>query len=301
VPHARRPPLEARHPVHVTVKVVREVGYLRGFRIYPAVRRALCGACDRLDTRIVHFSVQSDHIHLLIETRDQIALGKAMKGFGVRLARRLNRTAGRSGRVVADRYHARYLRNPTEVRRGLLYVLQNGIKHGRTDGALLRSGQAWFDPFSSAAYFHGWHERCRRWIPPRDAHAHPLHCWGVPSRPVAAPRTWLLREGWRRGGGPIDPSERPALETADIVSPTVVGVTRDGARHAAPPPKNRTNRRAAATSAAATSAAVTSAATPSAAVTSAATPSAAATSAPASSAPASSAPASSARPKRAGV
>jgi REP element-mobilizing transposase RayT len=204
--------------VHVTIRVVRGVGYLRGFRIYPAVRRALCGARDRLDTRIVHFSVQRDHIHLVVEARDQVALGRAMKGFGVRLARRLNRIAGRTGRVVADRYHARYLRSPGEVRRALVYVLQNGVKHGQADARLLRGGQVWFDPFSSAAFFGGWHERCRRQLPPRDAHGHPLHQWGAAAVPVAAPRTWLLRIGWMRGGGPIDPRERPALETADIAS-----------------------------------------------------------------------------------
>jgi REP element-mobilizing transposase RayT len=117
VRHASRPRLEPRFPVHVTTRVVREAGYLRGFRLYPAIRRALCAARERLGVRIIHFSIQKDHIHLVVEARDQIALGRAMKGFGVRVARRLNRIAGRKGRVIADRYHARYLRTPTEVRR----------------------------------------------------------------------------------------------------------------------------------------------------------------------------------------
>jgi REP element-mobilizing transposase RayT len=202
--------------VHVTIRVVRGAGFLRGFRVYPAVRKALCGARERLDTRIVHFSVQKDHIHLLVEARDEIALGRAMKGFGVRLARGLNRIAGRTGRVVADRYHARYLRHPVEVRRALIYVLQNATKHARTGGGPELVGRQWFDPFSSAAYFRGWHERCHRWIPRCDAPAHPLHRRGVSPLPVAAPQTWLLREGWMRGGGPLHPSEQPAHEKADI-------------------------------------------------------------------------------------
>jgi REP element-mobilizing transposase RayT len=212
VRHASRPRLEPRYPVHVTTRIVREAGYLRGFRLYPAIRRALCAARERLGVRIIHFSIQKDHIHLVVEARDQIALGRAMKGFGVRVARRLNRIAGRKGRVVADRYHARYLRTPTEVRRALVYVLQNGVKHARDEGRIARGERVWIDPHSSAAYFTGWHPRCRRWIPARDAPAHPLHGWGPPALPVASPRTWLLRIGWQRAGGPIDTSELPTID-----------------------------------------------------------------------------------------
>ncbi len=201
----------------MTTRVLRGIAYLRGFRIYPAVRRALCAARDRLGVRIIHFSIQADHIHLVVEAADQVALGRAMKGFGVRVARQLNKLAGRSGRVIADRYHARYLRNPTEVRRALVYVLQNGVKHARDEGRIARGERGWVDPHSSAAFFLGWHPRCRPFIPDRDAPAHPLHRWGPSARPVAPPRTWLLREGWLRAGGPVDIRELPA-ETAHVAT-----------------------------------------------------------------------------------
>jgi REP element-mobilizing transposase RayT len=212
VRHGRRPVLEARFPVHVTTRVVRRAGYLRGFHLYPAIREALCKARERLGVRIIHYSVQSDHIHLLVEAADQVALGRAMKVFGVRVARRLNKLSGRSGRVIADRYHARYLRKPTEVRRAIVYVLQNGAKHGRDEGRIARGERTWVDPHCSAAFFDGWHPRCQKSIPARDAPAHPLHGWGPPAVPVVPPRTWLLSVGWRRAGGPIDISERPSPE-----------------------------------------------------------------------------------------
>jgi REP element-mobilizing transposase RayT len=211
VRHASRPRLEHRFPVHVTTRIVRGAGYLRGFRVYPAVRRAMCAARDRFGVRFIHFSIQSNHIHLLVEAKDQVALGRAMKGFGVRVARALNRLAGRSGRVIADRYHARYLRTPSEVRRGIVYVLQNGVKHARDEGRIARGETVWIDPNSSAAYFDGWHPRCRRWIPPRDAPAHPLHRSGPPA-PVVKPLTWLARVGWMKAGGPIDIREHPSRE-----------------------------------------------------------------------------------------
>jgi REP element-mobilizing transposase RayT len=207
--------LEARFPVHVTTRVVREAGYLRGFRLYPAIRQALCKARERLGVRIVHYSVQSDHIHLIVEAVDQVALGRAMKGFGVRVARGLNKRSGRSGRAIADRYHARYLRKPTEVRRAIVYVLQNGAKHGRDEGRIARGERTWIDPHCSAAFFDGWHPRCQKSIPPRDAPAHPLHGWGPAMVPVVPPLTWLLSVGWRRAGGPIDISERPSAQAAE--------------------------------------------------------------------------------------
>ena len=193
-----------------------ETAYLRGFRIYPAVRQALLAASVRLGVRIVHFSIQSNHLHLIVEAVDQIALGRAMKGFGVRVARRLNRIAGRRGRVIADRYHARYLCNPTEVRRALVYVLQNGAKHGHGGHEAMRSPM-WTDPFSSAPFFTGWDEHCQRWIPARDAPAHPLHRWFPPISPVATPRTWLLQAGWLRAGGPIHTAERAGVDSTGIV------------------------------------------------------------------------------------
>lgn len=158
--------------------------------------------------RIVHFSVQSDHLHLLVEAEDATALGRAIKGLSVRIARRVNRLAGRRGRVFADRYHARALRTPREVRAALVYVLQNGVKHSPAGEVLLRRSRSWVDPFSSAAYFDGWLAACRRFVPARDAPAHPLHR-GDFEIPVVPPAAWLLRVGWRRGGGEIDTAEMP--------------------------------------------------------------------------------------------
>jgi len=215
------------------------VGYLRGSRVYPAVRQALCAARERLGARIVHFSIQGDHIHLLVEARDQIALGRAMKGFGVRVARRLNKLAGRTGRVIADRYHARYLRSPTEVRAALVYVLQNGVKHARDEGRIARGQGVWIDPHSSAAFFDGWHPRCRRWIPATDAPAHSLHRGGQSPMPVAAARTWLARIGWRRAGGPIDVHEVPVIESADRSPRHQARATARSAEAARRPPRHR--------------------------------------------------------------
>lgn len=212
VAHVTRPALDGRRvPVHVTLRVVKGVKWLRGFRVYPVVRHALLAASARLGARIVHFSVQGNHIHLLVEARDRVCLGRAMKGFEVRVARRLNRLMGRSGRVFADRYHAHLLRTPTEVRNALVYVLANGAKHpADARGRALSARPTWIDPLSSACYFGGWAKQLAR-LPPRDAPGHPLHAEpDHQGEVVAAAKTWMLQEGWRRAGGLIHPGERPA-------------------------------------------------------------------------------------------
>jgi REP element-mobilizing transposase RayT len=182
VPHRSRP-VHPRQPLHVTLRVRPEVWSLTGKHVYRVVRRALVAGCERFGFRMVHHSVQGNHIHLLCEADDARALGRGLQGLNVRVARAINRLMrGRRGPVFADRYHARSLRTPTEVRHALNYVLRNREHHAMqrcvpTDGV--------FDPCSSAAWFDGWK---RRLPPPDEPH------------PGAAPVTWLLRVGWRRFG-----------------------------------------------------------------------------------------------------
>jgi len=141
----------------------------------------------------VHFSLQSNHAHLMVEADDRVTLARGMIAVGARLARAVNRVFGRTGAVLADRYHARSLETPSEVRNALRYVLLN-VRHHASRWAT-RVG---LDPASSARWFDGW-SRC-----PRGHHgAEPA---GPP--PVAPARTWLLTTGWRRCGL-LDPSDVP--------------------------------------------------------------------------------------------
>jgi putative transposase len=64
---------------------------------------------------VAHFSVQGNHIHLIVEAHDNRALSEGVQGLLVRLAKGLNRMMGRHGRVLSERYHAHVLRSPAEV------------------------------------------------------------------------------------------------------------------------------------------------------------------------------------------
>jgi hypothetical protein len=179
--------------VHVTVKVLPDVPSLRTLRLVREVERSFAAACDRGDFRLVHYSLQSNHAHLLVEATGCEALARGMAAVGARLARAVNRGFGRRGRVLAERFHLRVLRTPREVRRALAYVLLNARRHAR--GALRAVG---LDPASSARWLAGW------LYLPLLARSAP----GSSAPPVASPRTWLLTTGWRKEGL-IDPAERP--------------------------------------------------------------------------------------------
>ncbi len=193
VHHVRRPPVPRDCPSHVTLRVHRGLPSLRSRHFLKVFRRSLRKACERGDFRVVHYSVQHNHVHLLVESAGKQALGNGMKAVASRLARAVNRVLGRAGRVLHGRYHLRVLRTPREVRNALAYVLLNARKHWRE-----RHGApppVRLDEASSARWFDGWKRRI----------AAPL----VRDPPeVAGPHTWLLAAGWRRHGL-VDPAEVP--------------------------------------------------------------------------------------------
>jgi REP element-mobilizing transposase RayT len=167
----------------VTVRVLEEIPSLRRMEALRILHEAVIAVGRRDDFRVVEFNVLTNHLHFVIEAGGALALASGMKALKVRLAKRLNRLLGRSGQVFAERYHARSLKTPAEVRNALRYVLLNQQHHER-------HGEHWFgvDKFSSAAWFDGWADD--RW-----RHEQP-DC----ERPTSPARTWLLRTGWRRHG-----------------------------------------------------------------------------------------------------
>lgn len=148
VPHGRRESVRPYQPVHVTMRMGDHVWNLRSERSYAVIHRAIEAVRRRPGTRIVHFTVLGNHLHLIAEARGELALGDAMRGLSIRLARGLNRMMGRKGPVLADRYHAHVLRTPTEVRNAVRYVLGNFESHAARRGE--RVSGSWRDPYSSA-------------------------------------------------------------------------------------------------------------------------------------------------------
>ncbi len=166
LPHAPRPLHKERFPVHVTLKIRRGIPSLRYDKRWFRIKRAFRYGCDKFGMRLCDFSVQSNHIHLIVEARDNQALARGVGALEIRIAKSLNRLLGRRGRVFVDRYHMRELRTPTEVKNAVHYVRYNWRHHGGDQGLPV-------DPFSSLSG-----EAC--W-------------WDEEFTTVASPHTWLLR------------------------------------------------------------------------------------------------------------
>src|SRR5215470_15513321 len=161
VPHRARPYHDGNHPAHVTWRVVGGLPSLRGFQLARAVGttfRAIgtSHATRRTSFRVIHFSIQSNHIHLIVEAGSKATLMRALRGLGIWLARRVNERLGRHGRVIGERYHLRPLTTPRDVRNAIVYVLQNHRHH--------RPSRWIVDECSSGRWFSGWAER----LPPAD-------------------------------------------------------------------------------------------------------------------------------------
>jgi REP element-mobilizing transposase RayT len=166
VTHQKRPSLDERFPVHVTLRVRERVVNLRGARPFQIVKDSFNRNRDRFGFRLNHFSVQGNHMHLVVEANDKRALARGMHALEIRIALALNRLMGRRrGRVFADRYHSRILKTPTEVRNVLRYQLHNRAKHSGVKSRAVDSRTS----------------------------------WGMADPPTVAPQCWLLDRGWRRG------------------------------------------------------------------------------------------------------
>ncbi len=201
--HAARPELGRRFPVHVTWRVRGELSNLRGPVPMRALRAAFQRGKQRCGFRLVHFSVQRHHVHLLCEAEDARSLARGLQGLAVRVARGLNRALGRKGKVFSDRYHSRILCTPSEARWALGYVLCNTRRHNtrrhntrRHNGQLLtpkRYARRWLDAScSSAPHFPGFVQGDDK----QPVRACELGCDSL----VVRVRTWLLGVGWRRVG-----------------------------------------------------------------------------------------------------
>ena len=155
VPHATRPDMSGM--IHVVLPIVRGLPGLRTPRLLRRLERCFRAGMQKLGFALTHYSVQEDHIHLVVQVQDRHGLARGIQGLAIRLAKQLNAHWHRrgKGRVFAERYFAAAVTTWQQARRTIRYVLNNGRKHGSW------SKKDRPDPFSSGPWFR-WRDSTRR-------------------------------------------------------------------------------------------------------------------------------------------
>ena len=112
----KRAKFNKSQPLHITIKLVKGLPSLRRNAEHGVVRGALADSKDAKGIRIVHFAIQRDHLHLIVEAPDRNAVTRGMQSLLVRLTKRLNKLWNRSGAILRERYHDEVIKTPRQMR-----------------------------------------------------------------------------------------------------------------------------------------------------------------------------------------
>ena len=182
--------------MHVVLRTLKGVPRLRQDAMFHAIRHALELTMNRGGTfRVVHSSIQHNHLHLIVEAGMRDVMIKGMQALAISAARGINRACGRTGKVFAYRYHATPITSRRQMRHTLAYVLNNWRRHNE-DRRNARTARELVDPYSTGMWFGGWAGMEDEFFPSFT----PL--------PAANATCWLLTTGWKTHGL-IGTRERP--------------------------------------------------------------------------------------------
>lgn len=126
--HIKRPEIKRLTSLHLTVKILKDKAGIKNKQTLALLKHAILKARKK-GLRIIHFTLEYDHVHLLVEANDNEVLGRGMMVFGVTMAKGINRLKSIKGTVYKHRYHFRKINSPRELKNVLHYIFNNGIKH----------------------------------------------------------------------------------------------------------------------------------------------------------------------------
>ena len=120
VAHSPREKIKATTPLHINFKYG---AFIRMESVLHILEDAIVNA-SKFNFSVTHFTLQSNHIHLIAEAPDNKALSSGMRSITNTMVKRIGK-----GSIQLERYHLHVLKTPREVRNALDYVLNNDIKH----------------------------------------------------------------------------------------------------------------------------------------------------------------------------
>lgn len=148
VAHRTREHVNRRVPLHINFK------YKCGIRNKDCLRllkRAILNA-RKQGLRILHFSLQHNHVHLIVEAETNEVLSSGMRSLTVTMAMGLKR-----GKIQIARYHLHVLKGLREARNAVMYVLFNRQKHEKGTTSKI-------DGYTSVLQLENWKEIVRAFI-----------------------------------------------------------------------------------------------------------------------------------------
>ena len=183
--HRKREPVDAKTPVHVTLKFIRQVPNLRTPKFIREFARAIKRA-QSFGLRVQHFALESNHIHFIAEADSNHDITKGLISLKTSIAWAFKRIFLFHGRIFVGRYHMRALRTPTEMRRVLRYVLFNHAHHCKTED--------FADVYSTVFAFRAVDVLIGKQLIGRPAY------WQTEiANCLAEARSWMQAKGWMRG------------------------------------------------------------------------------------------------------
>ncbi|MGE4131285.1 MAG: hypothetical protein AB7F86_06580 [Bdellovibrionales bacterium] len=206
VNHMKRAKVKSSTPLHLTWRLKKDLVNLRCGEVLALFRTASARA-KNFGLRVVHFSIQSNHLHLIVECKSNEGLKRGTRSLAACLGKGVRKLIGGRGSVFAGRFDLKVLTNPTMVRNAMAYVLQNFSKHAR----LLNH----VDRYSSAPNFSRWQRLLGSRAGPILTSGPPLSVSRSCSWPtfisersrekagllpdfLSTSQSWLAREGWMR-------------------------------------------------------------------------------------------------------
>jgi REP element-mobilizing transposase RayT len=120
VAHRTREKVSGRTPLHINFKFRTRIKNKQSLRI---LKRAMEKAAMH-GLRIIHFSMQSNHMHFIMEAPNNEILTRGMRALTISFAKGL-----KQGRIQVERYHLHVLRTVREAKNAISYVLFNKQKH----------------------------------------------------------------------------------------------------------------------------------------------------------------------------
>lgn len=138
--HISRERVNKPTPLHLTIKVRENKANIRNKRILKALHHAIKRARFK-KLKVIHYTLEYNHIHLLVETSDNKILQTGMQALGISLSKAINKIKQLKGGVYKHRYHFRKLNSRRELKNVLHYIFKNGLKHKRSYSML--------DPYNS--------------------------------------------------------------------------------------------------------------------------------------------------------